>query len=257
MFFKSQKIAYISVEVTGEDVHKNSIWELSIKVTDNSGNEISKFERVIKPTKIENETFWDNKLQKTLIENSKTFNFHAETILEVLKDVEILVCYKQSYLQFLNEEFMRLGFRLQDLTFAKANVFSLKTFWEKSEPRELENAANRWLGVGLNNLESSSEICEQLLTPMTKTFGKLYEAETYEDFLISSIDFKIIDASSFFKQDVKTNSIYFAKGKHIDKNVIEVLKTDSQYFNWMLGCGNDMSEHTKQIVKFFLSKFTK
>jgi hypothetical protein len=257
MFFKSQKIAYISVEVTGEDVHKNSIWELSIKVADNSGNEISNFERVIKPTKIENETFWDNKLQKTLIENSKPFSFFAETILDVLKGVEILVCYKQSYLHFLNEEFMRLGFKLQDLTFAKANVFSLKTFWEKSEPRELENATIKWFGLGLDYCDSASEICQHLLPSMTHSFQHLYNSETYEDLLITSTEFKILDVSGFFKQDIKTNSIYFAKGKHIDKNVIEVLKNDFQYFNWMLGCGIDMSIHTKEIVKFFINKFSK
>jgi hypothetical protein len=177
---------------------------------------------------------------------------HSKRILAILNKSNIFVSYNSTNLQMLAEEFLRCGYSYNDLDFLNKPCFSLLNYWRRSEPYDYQNALIKFEVDGTN--KEQIDVYPTLTPKMLNAFADKFDTEFVEEVLQEDIEFKYLDGDRMFKQCTKTNSIFFAKGKHLEKNVFEVLKTDN-YMDWVLSnkefclTTKAVAEHLKNIFK--------
>lgn len=220
MIFKASKITFVDILVTD-----NKIAKISFCITDNSYTPLYELEKDLTNT---------------------NFNSIAKTVLNILNKSEVFV-YFQTNMYVLIDALIDCGYNYSDFNFFTTPKFSLKYFWELAQPRTYENALKTFNVNSKNNIKDSVELTKQ----MVNKFGDNFDKPNVESIIFDDQQYTYIDNGKLLMQDLKTKSIYFAKGKYANRNFFEVLNNDRQYIDYMYDIAKENS--TKKAIEYLIN----
>ena len=179
------------------------------------------------------------------VKDSPTFKELANDIKTFIGDSDLCGFNSNKFdIPILEEEFLRAGLKSN---FESKKLVDVQNIFHKKEQRNLSAAyefyCNKEL-IGAHSAESDTKATYEILKAQVEKYDDL---ENNISFLSNfSTRSKFADLAGFIVFNEK-NQECFSFGKHKGKLVLDILKTDSGYFNWLLNA--DFPLYTKNTLK--------
>lgn len=234
---------FFDLETTGIDITKDRIVEISyIKVLPN-GNEESKTMRVNPEMHIPEASTAVHHITDEDVKDCPTFKEIAKSVEQALDGCDIAGFNSNHFdVPMLAQEFLRAGINFD---FSRRKFVDVQNIYHKLEKRTLTAAYKFYCGKNLEDAHSA-------LGDTRATYEVLKaQLDHYPDDLKNDVDF-LADYSQMNRNfDLAGRMIYndknvvvFNFGKHKGVPVIDVLRREPGYFNWMMQ--GDFPLETKQ-----------
>ena len=241
----SKPICFFDLETTGVNISKDRIVEISILKVFPSGKEEVHTWLVNPEINIPDEVVAIHGISNEKVQDSPTFKDLAKEIHLLIKDSDLGGFNSNRFdIPLLAEEMI-----IADINFSlKGNKsFDVQNIFHKKEQRNLSAAyefyCNKEL-IGAHSAESDTKATYEILKAQVEKYDDL---ENNISFLSNfSTRSKFADLAGFIVFNEK-NQECFSFGKHKGKLVLDILKTDSGYFNWLLNA--DFPLYTKNTLK--------
>jgi len=249
-------IVFFDIETTGLDVGKSKIVEISmLKIT--ADNKKQTYTQRINPVEqISQEAYSVHGISNEDVKLCPTFTEVAKDVLAFIGNAD-LAGYNILHfdLPLLAEEFLRANIVLD---VAKRNTIDVKNIFFKMEPRTLSAAYGFYCNKNLDNAHSAE--ADTLATYEIL----LAQIEKYKDTPFEENDEKtypvVNDVNSLSKFSVQKRFVdlaghivlndddipVFNFGKHKRKSVVDVIKKEPQYYDWIMK--SDFPEYTKRML---------
>ncbi len=137
------------------------------------------------------------------------------------------------------------------LAFDTLDVHSL---YAKLYPNNLASVYERLLGQKMSNVELKDDVVATV-----KVLDVLMDKipSNSDISIIEKQDEVYLDADKFFKRNISTNIIYFAKGKYLNKEITSLSNHDFEgYTSWLLK-QDGVSKNTKDICQYLIKNKNK
>lgn len=236
-------IAFFDLETTGLDQAKDRIIEIGI-IKWNPDGTMEEYERRINPQMpISAESSTIHGIYDEDVANEPTFKEVANEIAQFIKNCDLGGYNSNKFdLPVLAEEFLRVGY---EVDFHKRKLVDVQQVFYKKEPRTLAAAykfyCNEEMQNAHNALADVRATVEVLKSQLERYDDIGNTADSLHEFTGSG---ELVDyARRIIKKD---NDYYFNFGKHKGKKVVDVLKTEPQYYDWIQQ--SDFTLHTKQCL---------
>lgn len=237
-------IIFFDLETTGISLQSDRIVEICyIKVSPN-GNEECKSMRVNPEMHIPEEASTIHGIYDEDVKNCPTFRELATNIAKDFKGCDLAGFNSNRFdIPLLAEEFLRAG---TDIDLRKSRFVDVQTIFHKKEQRTLSAAYKFYCQLNLEDAHSAEadtratyEVLKQQLERYDDLKNDINYLSEYSSFT-RNVDFagRII----FNEKDEEV----FNFGKHKGKRVIDVLKSEPSYYDWMMN--GDFSLHTKKVL---------
>jgi DNA polymerase-3 subunit epsilon len=241
----SKPICFFDLETTGVNISKDRIVEISILKVFPSGKEEIHTWLVNPEINIPDEVVAIHGISNEKVQNSPIFKDLAKEIHLLIRDSDLGGFNSNRFdIPLLAEEMIRADI---DFSLNGNKCVDVQNIFHKKEKRNLSAAyefyCNKEL-IGAHSAESDTKATYEILKA---------QVEKYDD-LDNSIPFlsnfssrsKFADLAGFIVFN-KKNQECFSFGKHKGKLVLDILNTDSGYFNWLLNA--DFPLYTKNTLK--------
>lgn len=240
-------LVFFDLETTGVNVSHDRIVELSYIKVFPDGTEQTGVYRINPGIPIPPQSTAVHHITDEDVANEPLFSAIAAEIREIFEDSDIAGFNSNKFdVPLLVEEFSRTGERF-DIT--KHKFVDVQTIYHKLEPRTLSAAYRFYCGADLEDAHSAAAdtraTYEVLLAqlekyPETAEFGN--DIERLSRF---SQQNRNIDLSGRFVRNDKGEAV-FNFGKYKGQPVVEVLRREPQYYNWMMQ--GDFPKNTKDVL---------
>ncbi len=237
-------IIFFDLETTGINLQSDRIVEMCyIKVSPN-GNEECKTMRVNPEMHIPEESSAIHGIYDEDVKNCPTFRELATNIAKDFKGCDLAGFNSNRFdIPLLAEEFLRTG---TDIDLRKSHFVDVQTIFHKKEQRTLSAAYKFYCQKSLEDAHTA-EADTRATYEVLK--GQL---ERYDD-LKNDINF-LSEYSAFTRNADFAGRVIFNEkneevfnfGKHKGKRVVDVLKSEPSYYDWMMN--GDFSLHTKKVL---------
>ncbi len=241
-------LAFFDLETTGLDQAKDRIVEIAIVKWHPDGT-IEEYERRINPEiPISAESSMIHGIYQEDVANEPTFKELAHEIANFIKNCDLAGYNSNKFdLPVLAEEFLRAGHAVD---FHKRKLVDVQQVFYKKEPRTLSAAYKFYCDQDLVNAHSAladvRATVEILKSQLVRYNDIGATAEELHNFTGSG---EIVDYAR--RIILKDDEHYFNFGKHKGKKVKDVLKSEPQYYDWMMQ--SDFPLHTKQCLTEILN----
>lgn len=237
-------IVFFDLETTGINFQSDRIVEISYLKVYPNGKEESKTFKVNPEMHIPEESSLIHGIYDKDVENEPTFKMLAANIANDFKGCDIAGFNSNRFdVPLLAEEFLRAG---TDINLKKSKFIDVQTIFHKKEQRTLSAAYKFYCDKNLEDAHTAE-------ADTRATYEVLKAQLSRYDDLVNDVDF-LSEYSSFTKNvDYAGRIIYndkkeeiFNFGKHKGKRVVDVLKQEPSYYDWIMQ--GDFSLHTKKVL---------
>lgn len=236
----SRPIAFFDLETTGVNISTDKIVEIAIVKLMPDGTRIAKRKLINPEQPILNSDI--HGVTDEMVKDAPTFKVVANEIKQFVENCDLGGYNSNRFdVPLLMEEFLRAGMDL-DLTHNK--MLDVQHIFYSMEPRTLTAAYKFYCGKDLENAHSAEADINatiDVLESQLKRYDNL--GETVESILTVVGEEKIVDYARRFGFNDKDEEI-FNFGKFKGRVVTEVLKSEPQYYDWMMK--GDFPLHTKK-----------
>jgi DNA polymerase-3 subunit epsilon len=241
----SKPICFFDLETTGVNISKDRIVEISILKVFPSGKEEIHTWLVNPEINIPDEVVAIHGISNEKVQDSPTFKDLAKEIHLLIKDSDLGGFNSNRFdIPLLAEEMIRADI---DFSLRGNKCVDVQNIFHKKEQRNLSAAYEFYCKkelIGAHSAESDTKATYEILKAQVEKYDDL---ENNISFLSNfSTRSKFADLAGFIVFNEK-NQECFSFGKHKGKLVLDILKTDSGYFNWLLNA--DFPLYTKNTLK--------
>ena len=225
-------LAFIDIEATGNNVSKDRIVEIAIVKHLADGNKSVK-RKIINPEMPIPANITDiHGITDEMVKDAPTFKQAAHEIKQFLDGCDI-ACYNAYRLDIplLMEEFIRV-----DVEFDMKNrkVVDVQKIYHQMEQRTLSAAYRFYCNKeleGAHSAETDAAATAEILSAQLERYPQL--GNSIDSVLKATGEDQIIDFARRFAYNDKGEEV-FNFGKHKGRTVADVMKTEPQYYDWMM-----------------------
>lgn len=241
----TERVVFFDCESTGTDPYQDRIWELAFQEWSRDGSpdwiprrqECWRFDPGME---LDDEVVALTGISREDLEDHPPFSRRARGVQNVF-DGATLVGYNIRSFDtiLLDAELERANQPGLDLS--SVQEVDLYRLWTKLEPRTLEGALKRFLGVELGEDAHRADADTRHLPDLMMTMARTFVLE-WSDLKAGSQHEGEVDRSGRFRVD-DDGVVVFAFGKHQGKPVAD----HASYLSWMMGA--DFPEDTKDAIR--------
>ena len=236
----SRPIAFFDLETTGVNISTDKIVEIAIVKLMPDGTRIAKRKLINPEQPILNSEI--HGVTDEMVKDAPTFKAVANEIKQFMENCDLGGYNSNRFdVPLLMEEFLRAG---MDMDLTQNKMLDVQHIFYSMEPRTLTAAFKFYCGKDLENAHSAEADINatiDVLESQLKRYDNL--GESVESILAVVGEEKICDYARRFGFNDKDEEI-FNFGKFKGRVVTEVLKSEPQYYDWMMK--GDFPLHTKK-----------
>jgi DNA polymerase-3 subunit epsilon len=239
----TRPIACVDLETTGVSITQDRIVEISIIKVSPDGSKDVRTRRMNPGIPIPSEASAVHGIYDADVANEPTFKMLANGIKQYLENCDLCGFNSNKFdFPILTEEFLRAGL---DVDFRDRQLVDVQQIFFKKEPRNLSAAYQFYCQKELINSHSAEA---DALATMEILYAQLERYSDLQRDVVSLGQFSKGDDFMDYSRRIKlVNKIpTFNFGKHKDKSVVEVLKKEPQYYDWMMK--GDFALDTKNVL---------
>lgn len=239
----TRPIACVDLETTGVSITQDRIVEISIIKVSPDGSKDVRTRRMNPGIPIPPEASAVHGIYDADVANEPTFKMLANGIKQYLENCDLCGFNSNKFdFPILTEEFLRAGL---DVDFRDRQLVDVQQIFFKKEPRNLSAAYQFYCQKELINSHSAEA---DALATMEILYAQLERYSDLQRDVVSLGQFSKGDDFMDYSRRIKlVNKIpTFNFGKHKDKSVVEVLKKEPQYYDWMMK--GDFALDTKNVL---------
>jgi DNA polymerase-3 subunit epsilon len=242
-------ICFIDLETTGINVSTDRIVEIAIVKISNDGTKQVKRRLVNPEMPIPSASSAVHGITDDMVKDAPTFKQIANEIKQFIEGSDIGGYNSNRFdVPMLNEEFLRAGISV-DIESRK--LLDVQKVFHLMEQRTLSAAYQFYCHKTLEDAhtaEADATATWEILEAQIERYPQI--GNTVESIVKFTGEDEIID---FARRLIYENGVaVFNFGKHKGKPVIQVLKEEPQYYDWMMK--GDFALHTKQKLTEILNK---
>jgi DNA polymerase-3 subunit epsilon len=245
----TRPICFIDLETTGINVSIDRIVEIAIVKIGLDGTKQVKRRLVNPEMPIPKSSTDVHGISDEMVKDAPTFKMLANEIKQFMEGSDIGGYNSNRFdVPMLNEEFLRAGIGV-DMESRK--LLDVQKVFHMMEQRTLSAAYQFYCHKTLEDAhtaEADATATWEILEAQIEKYPQI--GQTVDSIVKFTGEDQIID---FARRLIYENGVaVFNFGKHKGKSVIEVLKTEPQYYDWMMK--GDFALHTKQKLTEILNK---
>ena len=237
----SRPIAFFDLETTGVSLSTDKIVEIAIIKILPDGSRQAKRKRINPEMPIPKTASDIHGITDEMVKDAPTFKQVANEIKMFIENCDLGGYNSNRFdIPILMEEFLRAN---MDVDLSTRRMIDVQHIFYTMEPRTLTAAYKFFCEkelVDAHSAEADIDATIEVFMAQLKRYEKL--GETVDSILGVVGEEKIVDYARRFVYDDKGNEI-FNFGKHKGRTVVEVLKAEPQYYDWMIR--GDFPKHTK------------
>ncbi|MBX3239565.1 MAG: 3'-5' exonuclease [Chitinophagaceae bacterium] len=249
----TRPLAFIDLETTGVNLATDRIVEIAIVKQMPDGTSIVKRKLINPQMPIPRASSDIHGITDEMIKDAPSFKQVANEVKQFLDNCD-LAGYNSSRFDFplLAEEFLRAGLNF-DIT--DRNLLDVQKVYHMMEPRTLGAAYKFYCDKQLENAHSAEVDAQATLEVLDAQVGKYPQmGNSVEAIIKFTGKDEIIDFARRFVMENGVEVVNF--GKHKGRPLVEVLKSEPQYYDWMMK--GEFPLHTKQkLTEIFNKTFLK
>ncbi|CAN5788781.1 3'-5' exonuclease [soil metagenome] len=238
----TRPVAFIDLETTGVNLSSDRIVEIAIvKVLPDQERQVKR--KLINPEMAIPKASSDiHGITDDMVKDAPTFKQAANEIKQYLENCDLGGYNSNRFdIPMLMEEFLRAGMEV-DLT--DRRMVDVQHIFYSMEPRTLTAAYKFYCQKELVNAHSAEADVQATIDVLMAQLQRYEQLGNSVDSILGVIgEEKIVDYARRFGFDDKGNEI-FNFGKYKGRLVSQVLKTEPQYYDWMMK--GDFPLHTKK-----------
>ncbi|MES2850895.1 MAG: 3'-5' exonuclease [Bacteroidota bacterium] len=243
-------IAFIDLETTGVNLSTDRVIEIAIvKIMPDGSRQVKRKlihpEMPIPPQSTEIHGITDE-----MVKDAPTFKQSANELKQFIENCDLGGYNSNRFdIPLLMEEFLRTGIEL-DLTARK--MVDVQHVFYTMEPRTLTAAYKFFCGKELEGAHSAEHDVNATIDVLLSQIERYPQLGTSVESILGVIgEDKVVDYARRFSFDDKGVEV-FNFGKHKGKPVVDVLRAEPQYYDWMMR--GDFPLHTKQKLTEILNR---
>ncbi|MGG9971920.1 exonuclease domain-containing protein [Ferruginibacter sp. SUN002] len=246
----TRPIAFIDLETTGVSLTADRIVEIAIiKILPDGTRQVKR--KLINPQiPIPQQSSDIHGITDEMVKDAPTFKQAANELKQFIENCDLGGYNSNRFdIPLLMEEFLRSGLEM-DLTTRR--MVDVQHIFYTMEPRTLTAAYKFYCQkdlVGAHGAEADVSATIDVLLSQMDRYPQL--GTTVDSILASIGEEKIVDYARRFVFDDKNVEV-FNFGKHKGRPVLDVLKAEPQYYDWMMR--GDFPLHTKQKLTEILNR---
>jgi DNA polymerase-3 subunit epsilon len=246
----SRPIAFIDLETTGVNLSTDRIVEVAIiKILQDGTRQVKR--KLINPEMLIPQQSIDiHGITDAMVKDAPTFKQAANELKQFIENCDMGGYNSNRFdIPMLMEEFLRIGMTV-DLS--SRRMIDVQHIFYTMEPRTLSAAFKFYCEkelVGAHSAETDVNATIDVLLSQLKRYPQL--GNSLESILSCIGEEKIVDYARRFVFDKKGVEV-FNFGKHKGRAVVDVLRAEPQYYDWMMR--GDFPLHTKQKLTEILNK---
>lgn len=237
----TKPIVFIDLETTGVNLATDRIVEIAMVKLQPDGTRISKRKLLNPQIAIPKEASDIHGITNEMVKDAPTFKQSGNEIKQFIEGCDLGGYNSNRFdIPILVEEFLRSGLQV-DLTTRK--MVDVQHIFYTMEPRTLTAAYKYYCNkelVDAHSAEVDINATVEVLESQLERYQNL--GNTVESILAAIGEEKIVDYARRFGYDDKGREV-FNFGKFKGRPVDEILKTEPQYYDWMMK--GDFPLHTK------------
>lgn len=245
----TRPLAFIDLETTGINLQTDRIIEIAIVKLMLDGSSIVKRKLINPEIPIPTASSEIHGITNEMVKDAPIFKQIANEIKQFLHNCDIAGFNSNRFdVPLLAEEFLRAGL---EETFETCKLLDVQRIFHTMEQRTLSAAYKFYCYKTLDNAHSATADATATLEVLLAQIKKYKQLGNTVDSILQYIgQEEVVDYARRF---VKQKGIeVFNFGKYKGKPVLEVLKQDPSYYDWMMK--GDFSLHTKQKLTELLNK---
>lgn len=240
----TKPIAFFDLETTGVNVGSDRIVEISILKLFPDGRKEIKTEKINPTIPIPKGSSEIHGIYDKDVKNAPTFKEFAPTLFEFLKGCDLAGYNSNKFdIPLLMEEFLRAEIYFD---IKNRKLIDVQNIFHRMEQRTLVAAYKFYCGKSLENAHSAEADIIATFEVLEAQLEKYEELENNTAFLheFSNRTNNVDLAGRIVYNDQEVEVFNF--GKHKNKAVKEVFKTEPSYYQWMMN--GDFPLHTKKVI---------
>lgn len=238
----TKPLAFIDIEATGSNVAIDRIVEIAIIKQLPDGSRTIKRKLLNPQIPIPQVVCDIHGITDEMVKDAPSFKQAAHEIKQFLDGCD-LSCYNAYRLDIpmLIEEFIRAGVEFE---MKNRKLVDVQKIFHQMEQRTLAAAYKFYCNKSLDNAHSAEVDAAATAEILNAQLEKYPQLGNNIDSILKGIgEDNIIDFARRFIFDEKGKEV-FNFGKHKGRPIADVLKTEPQYYDWMMK--GDFPQHTKQ-----------
>jgi DNA polymerase-3 subunit epsilon len=243
-------IAFIDLETTGVSLSMDRIVEIAIiKLMPDGSRQVKR--KLINPgIPIPPASSDIHGITDEMVASAPTFKQIANEIKMYIDNCDLGGYNSNRFdIPILMEEFLRSGL---EVDLSKRRMIDVQHIFYTMEPRTLSAAYKFFCEKELTNAHSAEADVSATIDVLMAQVQRYKNLGNSIDSILSVIgEEKIVDYARRFGYDDKGNEV-FNFGKHKGRPVVDVLKAEPQYYDWMMR--GDFPLHTKQKLTEILNR---
>ena len=228
----TKPLAFIDIEATGSNVSIDRIVEIAIIKHLPDGNRSSKRKLLNPQIPIPPAIEEIHGISNEMVKDAPSFKQAAQEIKQFLNGCDI-ACYNAYRLDIplLVEEFIRAGV---EFDMKNRKLVDVQKIFHQMEQRTLAAAYKFYCNKALENAHSAEADAAATAEILDAQLDKYPQLGNSVDSVLKSVgEDNIIDFARHFTYDDKGVEV-FNFGKHKGRAVCDVLKSEPQYYDWMM-----------------------
>ena len=246
----SRPIAFIDLETTGVNLSSDRIVEVAIvKILPDGSRQVKR--KLINPEMPIPQVVIDiHGIDDAMVKDAPTFKQSANELKQFIENCDLGGYNSNRFdIPMLMEEILRIGMAV-DLSTKR--MIDVQHIFYTMEPRTLSAAVKFYCGKELTDAHSAEADVNATIDVLLSQMDRYPQLGSSIESILSFIgEEKVVDYARRFIFNEKGVEV-FNFGKHKGRPVIDVLKAEPQYYDWMMR--GDFALHTKQKLTEILNK---
>jgi DNA polymerase-3 subunit epsilon len=245
----TRPLAFIDLETTGVNLAIDRIVEIAIVKISNDGTRLVKRKLINPLIPIPKASSDIHGISNEMVKDAPTFKQVANEFKQFLENCDLAGYNSNRFdLPMLMEEFLRAGL---EFNIGDRKLVDVQRIYHMLEPRTLSAALKFYCDKNLDNAHSAEADAAATLDILQAQIEKYTQLGSTVESIIQFIgEEEIVD---FARRFIMENGVeIFNFGKHKGRPVSDVLKSEPQYYDWMMK--GDFPMHTKQKLTEILNR---
>ncbi len=243
-------LAFLDLETTGVNLSTDRIVEIAIVKINPDGDRHVKRKLINPEMPIPKNSSDIHGITDEMVKDAPTFKQAGNEIKQFLDQCDLGGYNSNRFdIPLLMEEFLRAG---MDVDLSNRKMVDVQHIFYTMEPRSLTAAYKFYCNKELENAHSAEADVNATIDVLFSQVERYSKLGNSIDSILSVIgEEKIVDYARRFVFDDKGVEV-FNFGKYKGRSISDVLKTEPQYYDWMMR--GDFPLHTKQKLTEILNR---
>jgi DNA polymerase-3 subunit epsilon len=246
----TRPIAFIDLETTGVNLSTDRIVEIAIIKIQPDGTRQVKRKLINPQIPIPQHVIDIHGISDEMVKDAPTFKQASNELKQFIENCDLGGYNSNRFdIPMLMEEFLRAG---MEIDLSKQRMVDVQHIFYTMEPRTLSAAYKYYCEKELTNAHGAEADIAATIEVLLAQLNRYPHLGNSVDSILGAIgEEKIVDYARRFLFDDKGVEV-FNFGKHKGRPVVDVLKAEPQYYDWMMK--GDFPLHTKQKLTEILNR---